>query len=71
MSSPITQGNNTNPITKITDPNSIKANEIPKNSEAKVAGDDDDDDDDDSDAGGKGMGKGGDPRMWIIIVHNS
>lgn len=63
MSSPITQGNNIKPITKITDPNTIKANDIPKNRDAKVAGDEESD--------GKGMGRGGDPRMWIIMVHNS
>ena len=53
----------------MTDPNTMRAKEMPRNSDAKVAGDDDSDAVAKSD--GKGMGRGGDPRMWMIMVQRS
>jgi len=87
MTSPRTHGINMKPMKKVTDPQSISANEIPRSSEANPAGEicgigvdrrDDDDDDDDvvvTSAAGEwsenGIGDGGDRRMLRTRAESS
>lgn len=74
----MTNGINTNPIANVTDPNSIRAREIPRKSDAKAVGEAaarclevDADADDEDVPTVKGMGRGGDLRIWMIMELSS
>lgn len=81
----MTKGINTNPIANVTDPKSIRASEIPRNSEAKAVGEAagicvgdgdgclevEDDDDDVAVPTAEGTERGGDLRMWTIMELSS
>jgi len=84
MTSPRTHGINMKPMKKVTDPQSISANEIPRSSEANpageicAAGDDRRDDDDDVvdtasavEWSENGIGDGGDRRMLRTRAESS
>lgn len=73
----MTKGSNMKPITKIADPKSIKAKEIPINSAANPAGETcggcggskgaEDEEAPTLKVVGNGIGRGGEPRMLVII----